>query len=359
MFQTGYILNQRSDLVWFLFLPFIAVGAGLVGQYWLPVTAAASIGLWITIPHHFATWVRTFGFSDEWHHWKDRLLIGPIVIFAFTVWGLMWSPLTLFLLVTLWDHQHSLMQQHGFARIYDFKAKTGAPSTGRFDLALNWILYGNMFLASPYWTQIWVYELHQWKLPISASAVRGIHMGSWTIAIGFLALYGGHLIWSARRGYAINPVKYLFIGASYFLWYFIAWNATSLLLYMVAHRIMHGLQYDVIVYSYIQRKVSKGTGVRKIMARMASPGSVGVFILFGLIYAVVFSLLIGKELDEFGFGLVNMPYDSLREYGLTGMVDMSSYQLFGATMINAVAMVHYYYDSFIWKVRDVKVQAGL
>jgi len=359
MFQTGYILDQRSDLFWFLLLPFVAVAAGLAGQSWLPVTAAASVGLWITIPHHFATWLRTFGFSDEWHRWKDRLLVGPLVIITFTAFGLMWSPLTLFILVTLWDHQHSLMQQYGFSRIYDYKAHTGAPSTGKFDLALNWILYGNMFLASPYWTQIWVYELHQWKLPLSASGVQNLHFASWSITIAYLFVYIGHLLWSVRHGHRLNPVKYLFIGASYFLWYFIAWRSTSLLLYMIAHRIMHGLQYDVIVYSYIRRKVSKTDNVRKLLANVARPGNVKVFILLGLLYAAAFSLLVGKELDEFAFGLVSVPYDSLPELGISELVDMSGYQLFAATLINAVAMIHYYFDSFIWKVRDTKVQAGL
>jgi hypothetical protein len=55
----------------------------------------------------------------------------------------------------------------------------------------------------------------------------------------------------------------------------------------------------------------------------------------------------------------NIPFDSLQELGLGSVIDMSSYQLFAATMINAVAVVHYYFDSFIWKVRDAKIQTGL
>ena len=57
-------------------------------------------------------------------------------------------------LAILWDKQHVLMQQHGFARIYDFKAQAGAPSTSRFDLLLNWTLFLNLFLTSPLFTPI-------------------------------------------------------------------------------------------------------------------------------------------------------------------------------------------------------------
>jgi hypothetical protein len=361
MLQSGYVLSPRANFVWFLMLPFVAVLAGLAGQQWLPVTAAASVGLWITTPHHFATWLRTYGFSDEWERWKDRLLVGPFVIIALTMLGLVWSPLTVFLLVTLWDHQHSLMQQHGFARIYDFKARTGAPSTGRFDLLLHWILYGNLVAASPYWTQIWVFELYQWKLPVTAASVTTVHSISWLFTGGYLLLYTGHLIWSLRRGYRLNPVKYLFIIVSYFLWYFIAWRSTSPLLYMIAHRIMHGVQYDVIVYSYICRKVTNLQEAGKLMARVARPGNVALFVLLGLIYAVAFALLVGNELTDFGLGMLNfeVPYDSLPELGLGRVVDLSHYQIFATTMINAIAIVHYYFDSFIWKVRDTKIQAGL
>lgn len=361
MFQTGYILSRRADFVWFLALPFLAVAAGLAGEKWLPVTAAASVGLWITTPHHFATWLRTFGFSDEWQRWKTRLVFGPVLICLTIMAGLKWAPLTVTAIVILWDHQHSLMQQYGFSRIYDFKAKTGAPSTSKFDLALNWILYANLFLASPYWTQMWAMELFNWKVPLTAGIVHAVHTVSWTVTIGYLVIYAGHLVWCVKTGHRLNPVKYLFLGASYALWYFIGWNATSLLLYMIAHRIMHGLQYDVIVYSYIQRKASGAHGVREFMKRISRPGNVLLFVFFGLLYAVVFAFLAGNELTDFGLGILefDIPFDSLKELGIGSVVNMSDYQLFAATLINGVALVHYYFDSFIWKVSDRKVQAGL
>src|SRR5688572_21128228 len=146
MFRTGYILNPRADAVWFLGLPFMAVLFALGCQQWLPYVAVASINLWITVPHHYASWVRTYGMPEVWQRFKDRLIIGPVIILLFTAIGLLAAPITLLLLVTAWDHQHSIMQQHGFGRIYDFKADTGLATTRRFDLALHWILYSHMFL---------------------------------------------------------------------------------------------------------------------------------------------------------------------------------------------------------------------
>lgn len=83
---------------------------------WLPAVALASISLWITIPHHFATWLRTYGFKEDLSRWTQRLIVGPIVIFTLTILGAIYIPITFFIVNVLWDHQHSIMQQHGFAR---------------------------------------------------------------------------------------------------------------------------------------------------------------------------------------------------------------------------------------------------
>ena len=60
--------------------------------------ALASATLWITVPHHFATWLRTFGFSEDWKRFKDQLIVGPVVICSLTVVGLIYAPLTLLML---------------------------------------------------------------------------------------------------------------------------------------------------------------------------------------------------------------------------------------------------------------------
>ena len=100
MFRTGYILNPRADSVWFLGLPFFAVALALGFQAWLPYVAVASINLWVTTPHHYATWVRSYGMPDVWEHFKARLIVGPVAIFSLTAAGLVWAPITLLLLVS-------------------------------------------------------------------------------------------------------------------------------------------------------------------------------------------------------------------------------------------------------------------
>ncbi|MDE0736715.1 MAG: hypothetical protein OSB47_12890 [Pirellulaceae bacterium] len=375
MFQTGYILNRRSDLTWFIGLPFAAVLFALASQQWLPAVVMSSVALWITIPHHFATWIRTYGFSEDWKRWTDRLIIGPLVIFGFTFLGAMSFPLTLYLVSTLWDHQHSIMQQHGFGRIYDFKAGTGTRKTARFDLGLHWILFGNMLVTSPLFSSLWISELYRWEIHISLASVQMIHTIGWTLTGTYVVIYLLHLGSSLRQGKSLNPLKYAFIGASYFLWYYSAWHTASVLVWGIAHRLMHGIQYIVIVYWYLRRKVDQqsevdqqgevqaGAAPKKfnLVRFVVRSGNVKFFLLIFLIYAALYQLAILQPLEVFGFGVVRWSeiYRPIPELGVAGLNPTLGYHLYTELMITAFALTHYYFDSFIWKVRDSQVQGGL
>lgn len=362
MWQSGFILGRKEDAVWFLALPYFALAVALACQQWLPAMAMASITVWITIPHHFATWVRAYGIAEDRQRWKARLILGPIVIFGMALLGLKWAPITVLLLAILWDKQHALMQQHGFARIYDFKAKTGGPATPQFDLALNWVLFANLFLTSPFFTPIWLRELYRLHIPLSAEAVRVIQQASWLTTAVYLLIYVGHLWSSVRRGYRINPIKYLFLGSSYFLWYFTAWQISSVLLYSIAGQIMHGGQYIVMSYWYTRQRTLRSDDLTSWAASLVRPGSVMVFLMTGLFYAAVYQVIVGKSLEDFGFGVLSLQrqYSTpIRHLAIQPMRLDAAFDLFSAAVVELASLTHFYFDSFIWKVSDAKTREGL
>jgi hypothetical protein len=342
-------------------LPFLAVAAAFSAQAWLPAVALGSVAVWITFPHHFATWMRTFGVAEDWRRFKDQLIVGTTVILTITFVGLRWAPLTFAALVSLWDHQHSLMQQHGFARIYDFKAKSGTPTTGRWDLALNWILYGNLFFTAPMFTTFWVREAYRFGLNPTRQNVESVHALSWTAAGVFLAFYTVHVVRSVRSGYCVNPIKYIFIAASYFLWYFCGWQTASILVLGVAQRLMHGLQYIVMVYWYLRRKSEQHVKMNRVLYHSIRPGHVLAFAGMCAGYAVLYQLFAGRPLGYLGFGVVNLmtTYPAVRDLGLPALSEETGLELLTLVAVSSVDMIHFYFDSFIWKVRDIRVQSGL
>jgi hypothetical protein len=352
LFRLGYIRSPAADAFFFVSLPLLALAIAFGFHQWLPYAAGAAVALWVTVPHHYATWVRTYGLPESRERWPRRLFVVPLVLVGVVFFATAYLPLSIGLVILLWDHQHSVMQQHGFGRIYDLKAGTGAPSTRNLDRWLNIALYLNLLIVSPLWTEIWVKEIFNWNLAIGVDTVRAIHAASWSALCLVLLVYAGHVAWSLRQGYSINPIKYLFLAASYSLWYAASWQ-DSLLLQQVAHRIMHGVQYIAMVYWYLERNQSHAS-VSQRPSLLGRP-TVLRFVLWGIGYALLFQLVSGMPLEEFGFGLG--PF--LREEGYLPPLETRDLELWAAALMSCAGVVHYYVDSFIWKIREPQTRRDL
>lgn len=348
--SLGYIHTPRTDGLWFIALPFIAVAIALFFHSALPYVAQASIAVWITVPHHYAGWVRGYGLAEDWSRWRTRLIVGPLLLIPTVLFGSAFVPITMALVLMLWDHQHSMMQQYGFARIYDFKAGAGAQRTGRWDFWLGILLYSNMLLTAPLWAELWIAELYRWDLALTAPTIRAVQSTSYTLTGLYLVAYAVHVGRSIAAGHRVNPMKYAFVFSSYALWYYVSWQ-DSYLVYLVAHRIMHGLQYMAMVYWYVEKKeevtgaVPRGIGSLNVMR----------FIFFGALYAIVFHLAIGGGVEEMSFGLVS----ALQSDGALDFTAEQATGFYAATAVSAASVCHYYLDSYIWKIRESRTQEGL
>jgi hypothetical protein len=361
MFRTGYILSRRADFCCYLMLPYFAFVFALICQQWLTAVALTSILLLVNGPHNFVTLLRVYGLKEDRHRFADRLIVGAIVLAGISAISIRYAPLAGALAAIMWNHQHQLMQIHGFSRIYDFKARTGAASTPRWDFWLNIVLYSNLFITLPLYTGFWLRELYRFGLPVSVEGVQLIHQVSWALTAAFGAAYTWHVVSSARRGIPINPVKYVFIGSTYAVLYSTGWMTDSLLVHTICAQIMHGVQYIVIVYHYIQRKTQE-TSQRGFVAMLSRPGNVLAFLVLLLSYAVVIQLLTRQPIDELGFGVISfmsVQYESIPAHGIPALSGRSGYELAILTVINTMGVLHVYYDSFIWKVRDGRISKGL
>lgn len=355
IFRLGYVLGPRGDAFFFLGLPFLAVAFALAVDHWLPFAVLAAINVWVTVPHHYATWVRTYAYRPDYERFKSRLLAAPLLLLGFVSLGLAFAPLALFWVIRLWDIQHGFMQQHGFARIYDFKAGTGSAATRRFDLGFHAVMYANMMIATPLYTQtFWVPSVSNLGIELTAADISLVHTVSWSVAGAYLVAYVAHVVHSVANGAHVNPLKYLFIAGSYFLWYFTAYQTNSVLVWGVAHRLMHGVQYIVMVHAFMQRK-HDSTGIEPAFtSRMFDRGGLAFYVGAGVFYAAAYQLLVGGSLADFGFGFVDGGDPLLTRHEIPVLL-----QLQILALPEAFQLLHFYVDSFIWKVSDERVQRAL
>ena len=358
MLRTAYILNPTADWIWFITLPFVAVLVGVASQEWLSTIAVASFALWVTAPHHFATWLRCFGVAEDRRRFRVPLLVGPILLIPMIAAGLVWAPVTLLLVIFTWDHQHSIMQQYGFGRIYDHKAGSGNASSARLDLALHWVLYVNMLVVAPLYADLWIRELYRFGIPLSEATIVSVQQISWIVTGSFLVAYVGNVVMGIRSGAVLNPVKFLFLGASYFLWYATAWWMDSIVVAKIAHSIMHGVQYIVIVHSHLRRNANPRD---TFVSWVSRSGNVAAFLGVCALYALAYQMITLQPLSTFGFGFLDpgLDWSLIKPSGDALRANEGAYELYAALVIHGVALVHYYFDSFIWRVSDASVQRGL
>ena len=93
---------------------------------------------------------------------------------------------------------------------------------------------------------------------------------------------------------------------------------------------------------------------------MVGQGRLRWYLLGGAAYAMVFQLLINRPLDEFGFGVVNFaPSPAIPQFNIPALDYSGAFALWSLMVVYLAGMMHYYVDSFIWKVRDKQVQGGL
>lgn len=335
--QRGYIVSPSSDRLWFLGLPFLAIAVAIAAEAHLPALWVVLVSAAVTVPHQGVTFLRVFPSRSERSRWPRRLIAGPLILIPGVYFMTTWNPWLLILIVTLWDHQHSIMQQYGFARIYDHKAGSGAELTPKFDFYLNWVLFVNLLLVTDLWTRFWVRLFAEVGVQPTVAFVDAVQTVSWSVTIAFVVAYTFHVVRSVRDGHAINPTKYLFIAASYFLWYFMAYSTQNMVVFSIAHRIMHGVQYIVMVYFYNLNIVQRTGGDSKLLQTLGKPGPKYVAAFVGLlaIYAVGFWQLTLAR----GFS--------------------PDYDIFAASLITSFALLHYYMDAFIWKIRKPELAGNL
>jgi tetratricopeptide (TPR) repeat protein len=293
--------------------------------------------------HYFATFVRTYGDRELFARFKTRFLLAPALLLP-TCIGLMATghggPL---MLVTAgWAFWHWLAQAFGFARIYDRKRGSFRPLTAWLDKALviagfvgaitlhdgSLATFGKVFLDAGI------------PLPTGAqwAPVQTVVLGI-MVVVG--AAYLGNLAWTiARRQPWSWQKQFMHVTTIGYYWFAFAYVPNVLVAY-VLYELFHDVQYFAITWLTCRQRVRR-PGVAPWLARLFRPGAVAASGFVG-------AMLAFGAADYFARRLAT---------------DASGYQLALGVSLTA-ALLHYYYDGFIWKAResslgnDLGIQGGL
>jgi len=341
--RSPWFHSASFDLLLIIGVPFLTWPLVMAGQDAFGPEVLTKLIVLTATGHYFATFVRTYGDRELFARFQTRFVLAPIVLLIVAV-GMFSTghEATLMLVTAGWAFWHWLAQAFGFARIYDIKAGSFRPWTARLDKALvitgfvgavvlnpaSTAIFGKVFLdagiALPDAAQFAVIQ----TFVLVAIVVVGV-----AYVVNLAATIARRQPWSWQK----QVMHATTIG---YYWFAYAWLPNVLVAY-VLYELFHDIQYYAITWLTCRQRV-KRPGVAAWLHRMFRPGWSAT-----LAFLVVMTAFGALDLG----GRSVSPDHPLHALGL------------GVFLITA--LLHYYYDGFIWKAResslgnDLGIQGGL
>ncbi|MEY2538186.1 MAG: hypothetical protein QOG67_1926 [Verrucomicrobiota bacterium] len=334
--KTLWILSSWRDLILYVGTPLLIIPLFAVAQSrWSAQDIYLFVAAFGATGHHLPGMIRAYGDRALFERFRWRFILAPIflagVCIAFTWWDLKGIVLVVF----FWGVWHGMMQTYGFCRIYDAKAGSFAALTRRLDFATcaTWFAAAVLLSSQRMTDTLETYYasggpfIPPWVLQNGQQIVLVVAVG---ITILFLANFAR--LWLA--GKRPNPVKLALLGTSICFWWYCNNWVTNVLAGIALFEVFHDVQYLSLVWIYNRNRVEKDSSIGGFMRFVFRRSGALVGLYIGLVFAY----------GSLGY-LKDVQIETVKR-ALTGLVAASG-------------LLHFYYDGFIWKVRERATRESL
>jgi hypothetical protein len=334
---SPWILDRWRDLLLFVGTPVLLIPLFTAAQArWSAQDIFLFVGAFGAMGHHLPGMIRAYGDRALFARFKTRFIVAPVALVIVCVWSSIYDIQAVQLVAMAWGIWHGLMQTYGFCRIYDAKASARAAARARIDLALCFAWFSAAVLLSPMRFRTLLELYYESGGPVVASSVvAAIRTG----VVGALAVVTIAFLWrqwsdrKAARGF--SPVKVTLLVSSIAFWWYCNNGVQNILVGIALFEVFHDVQYLAIVWIYnrtrVERDKSIGGFMRFVFRR--SGALIGVYV--GLVMA---------------YGAIGLTQSAIT-------VESIRHALIG--IVTASALLHFYYDGFIWKVRESQTRTML
>src|SRR5256714_1963078 len=332
-----WILDRWRDLLLFVGTPVLLIPIFTAAQArWSAQDIFLFVGAFGAMGHHLPGMIRAYGDPALFDRFKIRFVVAPVALLAVCIWSSVYNIQAVQLVALAWGIWHGMMQTYGFCRIYDAKASAKAAARARMDLALCFAWFSAAVLLSPMRFRTLLELYYESGGPVIASAVVDAIRMAVILALGLVTLgflWRQFSDWRAGRG--ASPVKITLLASSIAFWWYCNNGVQNILVGIALFEVFHDVQYLAIVWIYnrtrVERDESIGGFMRFVFRR--SGALIGVYV--GLVLA---------------YGAIGLTQSAVTaewiRHGLIGVVTAS-------------ALLHFYYDGFIWKVREPQTRTML
>jgi tetratricopeptide (TPR) repeat protein len=332
-----WILDSWRDLVLYVCTPLLLVPIFIAAQgLWAAEDIYLFVAAFGAMGHHLPGMIRAYGDRALFQRFRWRFICAPIflvlVCAAFSLWDLKGIVLVAF----VWGVWHGMMQTYGFCRIYDAKVGSFAEFTRRLDFALCGIWFATAVLLSPQRMTDTLESYYAAGGPlIPPNLLRAGQQGLLALAFAVSGIFLVNFVWMWMQGKRPSPVKLVLLVTSISFWWYCNNIVASVLVGIALFEVFHDVQYLSLVWIYNRKRVESDSSIGGFMRFVfrRSGALVGVYVGLVLAYG-------GLSLSKSYVGI-----EAVKRI-LTGVVTAS-------------ALLHFYYDGFIWKVREKSTRQSL
>ncbi len=287
------------------------------------VFAFASLG------HHLPGMMRAYGDRELFDRFRWRFIIAPPFCFAVSYIFFVWQRLHgLELVLLFWATWHLLMQTYGFMRIYDMKRGR----TGRWDVWLDFLACIAVFAAGIAFSDARVFGIVEtlWLTGIPIFQPTWLSAFRWLVGLTTAVLLALFIFRSlvGRRASDVNWLKLLLLVSTALLYWASGQVSVNLLLGVAMFEIFHALQYFAIVWFYNRQKADR----------------------VGRDFGPLGAMFQGSWWGLPVYLMAIVAFGSIGWWGRSGDLMMTTH--WSVALFAASAMLHFYYDGFIWKVSE-------
>lgn len=337
--QSLWILNPGWDLVLFVATPLLILpGMYLARSRWSMEEIALFIASFGALGHHLPGMIRAYGDRALFERFKVRFIVAPIFLAAVCILFTVRDLSSILLAVYAWGVWHGMMQTYGFLRIYDAKVKSFSQLTARLDWLLCAAWFGAGVLLSKTRLVNLLDTFYKAGGPtIPAQILEALRFTALAGVVAITALWLVHTLRMWKLGSPPSPIKLVLIVTSFGFWWYANVTVQEMLVGVALFEIFHDVQYLSIVWLYNQKRAATAGGQLTNFARFLFRRSgtlVGLYV--GLVFA----------------------YGSLN-YVAVGLDELVTLKRVLMGLLLASALLHFYYDGFIWKVREKSTRESL
>jgi Tfp pilus assembly protein PilF len=332
-----WILDSWRDLILYVGTPLLLLPAFALAQArWSPQDIYLFVAAFGAMGHHLPGMIRAYGDRALFDRFKWRFILAPLFLLAVCTAFFWWDLKGILLVVFFWGVWHGLMQTYGFCRIYDAKTGTFDTITRRLDFATCVIWFATAVALSPYRLSDTLDTYYMCGGPFIPPSL--VHHGQQLILFAAIAVSVLFVLHFGRMwiiGKRPNPVKVALLITSIAFWWYCNNLVANILVGIALFEVFHDVQYLSLVWIYNRNRVEKDSNIggfmRFVFRRSGS--------LIGLYVGLVFAY---GSLSYFN---AHLGIDTVKRI-LTGVVTAST-------------LLHFYYDGFIWKVRERSTRQSL